>query len=167
MVVFQSDRIDFVSVSEALVDDYLIMMNDPGVQRMIAHEPRVYDREGELAWIQENLADGTMLFSMLERATGRFIGNTDLREFDAGRAVLGISITPAMQDRGFGTEAVERMVQYGFETLGLDAVELKVYAHNPRARHVYEKLGFKVVSTGEPGADGIVDICMRRGRDIP
>lgn len=34
------------------------------------------------------------------------------------------------------------IVGYGFETLGLDRISLEVYAFNPRARRVYEKVGF-------------------------
>ena len=158
MVVFQSERIDFVPVSEALVDDYLLMMNDPEVQHMIAHAPRAYSREGELRWIRENLASGVPIFSMIERASGRFIGNLDLRDIRDGAATMGITLTPAMQDRGLGTEAIRRFVRYAFEDRGLDAVELNVYAHNPRAKHVYEKVGFRVthVTEGE-----ITDIHMR------
>jgi RimJ/RimL family protein N-acetyltransferase len=31
---------------------------------------------------------------------------------------------------------------YGFEVLGLHRIDLEVYSFNPRARHVYEKVGF-------------------------
>jgi len=34
------------------------------------------------------------------------------------------------------------IVGYGFELLGLHRISLQVYAFNPRARHVYEKVGF-------------------------
>lgn len=36
------------------------------------------------------------------------------------------------------------MVGYGFEQLGLHRISLEVYAFNPRARHVYDKIGFVV-----------------------
>ncbi len=34
------------------------------------------------------------------------------------------------------------MLAHAFDTLGLDRVELEVYKFNPRARRVYEKVGF-------------------------
>ena len=34
------------------------------------------------------------------------------------------------------------MLQYGFDQLKLHRIELEVYEFNPRAIHVYEKLGF-------------------------
>ena len=35
------------------------------------------------------------------------------------------------------------MVDYGFRELGLHRISLGVYDFNPRAIHVYEKMGFK------------------------
>jgi len=34
------------------------------------------------------------------------------------------------------------MLKHGFETLKLHRIELNVYDFNPRAQHVYEKIGF-------------------------
>lgn len=41
-----------------------------------------------------------------------------------------------------GTEASRLILGYGFETLRLHRIELDVYGFNPRAQHVYEKVGF-------------------------
>jgi RimJ/RimL family protein N-acetyltransferase len=35
------------------------------------------------------------------------------------------------------------MLEYGFNVLELHRIDLEVFAFNPRAIHVYEKLGFK------------------------
>ena len=49
------------------------------------------------------------------------------------------------QDRnqGLGSEAAALTLRFAFETLGLNRVELDVYDFNPRARHVYARLGFR------------------------
>ena len=44
--------------------------------------------------------------------------------------------------RGLGGEATRLVLRHAFDTVGVNRVELEVYAHNPRARHVYEKAGF-------------------------
>jgi RimJ/RimL family protein N-acetyltransferase len=46
-------------------------------------------------------------------------------------------------NKGFGTEATKLFVAYGFETLNLNRIELRVYEYNARAIRVYEKVGFK------------------------
>ena len=80
---------------------------------------------------------------MLEKRTGAFIGNIELLHIENGSAELGIAITAAMQEKGYGTEAIPAMVQYGMDTLGLRRIFLKVFPDNDRAIHVYEKCGFR------------------------
>ncbi len=46
--------------------------------------------------------------------------------------------------KAYGTEAARLAVDYGLHTLNLHRIELEVYDFNPRARHVYEKIGFVV-----------------------
>ena len=57
-------------------------------------------------------------------------------------ATSGRSIGPRGQDRGLGTEAIRLFLCYGFERLGLRRISLDVLNFNPRAKRVYEKLGF-------------------------
>lgn len=40
------------------------------------------------------------------------------------------------------------VVDHGLTTMGLHRISLEVYAFNPRARHVYEKVGFVHEGTG-------------------
>ena len=49
--------------------------------------------------------------------------------------------------KGYGTEAMSLAVDYGFKHGDLHRIELGVYAFNPRAIHVYEKVGFKLEGT--------------------
>ncbi|GAB6988284.1 GNAT family N-acetyltransferase [Paenibacillus pini] len=44
--------------------------------------------------------------------------------------------------KGYGTEAMRILLNYGFGSLNLHRVELNVYSFNPRAIKAYEKLGF-------------------------
>ncbi|UXY31906.1 GNAT family N-acetyltransferase [Streptomyces sp. HUAS TT20] len=52
-----------------------------------------------------------------------------------------ICLVPGTYGRGLGTEAT-RLIVGGFEKLGLHRISLEVYVFNPRARRVYEKVGF-------------------------
>lgn len=60
------------------------------------------------------------------------------------RASLGIIIgETSYWGRGYGQEAVRLLLDYGFNVLGLNSVELGVYAFNRRAIRCYEKVGFQ------------------------
>jgi RimJ/RimL family protein N-acetyltransferase len=45
-------------------------------------------------------------------------------------------------DQGYGTEAIWLLLAHGFETLNLNRIYLRVLDNNPRAKQVYEKMGF-------------------------
>jgi RimJ/RimL family protein N-acetyltransferase len=84
--------------------------------------------------------------AIVDRASGRCVGEAVLNEWDPGNQSCSfrIAIGPAGQGRGLGTEATRLIVGYGFEQLGLHRISLEVYSFNPRARRVYEKAGFRV-----------------------
>ncbi len=44
--------------------------------------------------------------------------------------------------QGYGSEATKLMLQHGFNTLNLNRIMLRVFDINPRARRVYEKVGY-------------------------
>ena len=137
--IFESENISFVRVSKSLVPDYLAMVNDvEHVARLIGLSRRSepITAEQERRWVQKKLAEDATVFSMLEKTTGTFIGNIELLHIENGSAELGIAITAAMQDKGYGTEAIPAMVRYGMDTLGLRRIFLKVYPDNARAIRV-------------------------------
>ncbi len=142
--VFESERIRYVKVTEELLDDYLTMVNDiERVARWIGRRTEPYTREEELAFVRKKMEETTTMWSMLEKAGGAFIGNIELMDVRDADGELGIAITAARQDKGYGTEAIRRLLDYGFSELELERIWLKAYPYNTRAIHVYERCGFR------------------------
>ena len=48
-------------------------------------------------------------------------------------------------NQGYGTEALQLLLEYGFQILNYHNIMLGVYSYNKRAIKCYEKVGFKVV----------------------
>jgi RimJ/RimL family protein N-acetyltransferase len=48
-------------------------------------------------------------------------------------------------DKGYGTEALSLLLDYGFKSLNLHNVFLQVVSFNERAIRSYEKIGFKII----------------------
>ena len=74
-----------------------------------------------------------------------YIGEAVLNNIDWENSNASFRIAMASHEnfgKGYGTEATRLILQYAFEQLKLHRVELEVYDFNPRAQHVYEKVGF-------------------------
>lgn len=75
----------------------------------------------------------------------RAIGEVVINEVDDDNKCANIRIAifnSADFNKGYGTQALRLMVGHGFSQMGLHRIELGVYAFNPRAIRVYEKIGF-------------------------
>ena len=78
-------------------------------------------------------------------ADERPIGEVMLFDLDRanGSAELGIFIgEPDEWGKGYGTDAVNALVDFGFGELRLERIWLNVGTENERARRAYEKAGF-------------------------
>ncbi len=159
--IFTSERINFVPVSEDLVPDYLAMINDrERVGRFIGRTEPI-TAEQDRRWVQKKLAEKALVFSMVDRATGAFIGNIELMDVADGAGELGVAITAARQEQGYGSEAIPAFVRYAMDNLGLSRVYLKAFPFNARAIHVYEKCGFREYDRTED------DVFMEILRPVP
>jgi RimJ/RimL family protein N-acetyltransferase len=83
--------------------------------------------------------------AIVDRPTGVCVGEVVLSELDVHNRSCSFRIS--LFDRqffgqGLGTEASQLILGHAFEAVGVHRIELEVFAFNPRARHVYEKLGF-------------------------
>ena len=141
--VFESERIDYIPVSEVLVDDYLVMVNDKEIQRCISKNERVYSREDEVNWVKSKLEKGAHVFSMISKEDGSYIGNVELMDVENGSAEVGLCITMGMQNKHYGTEALKRIIEYAFKDVGLNTLTAVIFSNNVRSLHNVEKFGFK------------------------
>jgi RimJ/RimL family protein N-acetyltransferase len=89
-------------------------------------------------------------FVICLRADEKPIGTIGLHALDFvnGTADFGIAIGDKdQQNRGFGTDALRAICDFGFGELRLERIGLDVYDGNARARRAYEKAGFTLEGT--------------------
>jgi diamine N-acetyltransferase len=97
-------------------------------------------------WYESEQSNGTVGFTIYERATWRPVGNTALHRIDHRNrtAVFGILIgEPDARGKGYGTEAARLMLDYAFTALGLHSVMLTCAEFNQAGLRAYEKAGFR------------------------
>jgi RimJ/RimL family protein N-acetyltransferase len=87
--------------------------------------------------------------AVVEQATGEYAGEVVLNGLDPDNLSCSfrIGLRPGCRGRGLDTEATSLIIGYALRTVGLHRVWLEVYAFNPRAQAVYERVGFRVEGT--------------------
>jgi ribosomal protein S18 acetylase RimI-like enzyme len=81
-------------------------------------------------------------------AAGRDAGGLWLEESSALLYIANIQVVPAFQSRGLGSAVIRELIaRAASRSLRL---ELSVLQANPRARQLYERLGFVVVADARP-----------------
>ncbi len=89
-------------------------------------------------------------FVICRLADDKPIGTVGLHDLDFvnGNAEFGISIGEKGEwNKGYGTDALRAICDFGFGELRLERIELEVYADNARGRRSYEKAGFGLEGT--------------------
>lgn len=125
---------------------YYRTLFDPDVRRLTGTQS-YFTREQINRYIENKSKDSSsilLLISLFEPE--EVIGDIALQDIDPVNrsANLRLAINHGEhQGKGYGSEAIKLMLEYGFGVLHLHRIELNVYSYNERAKHVYAKLGFK------------------------
>jgi len=109
--------------------------------------------EMEEAWFERTVAqqgkDG-YFFVICRLDDDRPIGTIGLFALDLvnGKAGMGITIgQKQLWGQGYGSDALNALVDFGFGALRLERIWLEVYDFNARGRRSYEKCGFTLEGT--------------------
>lgn len=130
------------------VPTFVRWLNDAEVTHNLAMRAPLGEA-AEAAWYEGMLArqgktDYHFVICLL--ADDRAIGTAGLHGLDwrGGTAEFGIAIGEKSEwDRGYGTDALRAICDFGFGELRLERIGLQVYDGNDRARRSYEKAGFR------------------------
>ena len=134
------------------IGDFVRWFNDADVLHHLAMYAPMSEA-AENAWFDRMLgAQGSTDFHFVIclLADDRAIGTTGLHDVDHvnGSAEFGIAIGETDEwGKGYGTDALRAICEFGFGTLRLERISLRVYEGNARGRRSYEKAGFRLEAT--------------------
>ena len=131
------------------LDDFLGFINslvDEGADIMMTEKK---SREVEADWLGKLLAEVEkgQAICVVPEVEGKVIGNSDVHRGTGKRShtgTLGIALSQDYRDVGIGSEMMRTLIEEARKS-GLEILQLSVFDSNLRARHVYEKLGFREV----------------------
>jgi [ribosomal protein S5]-alanine N-acetyltransferase len=149
-LVLKSEHIGFVTLIREDIPTMFAWMQDLEYGAYLGTNSKPTTVESETKWFEENASPSKSLvtFGILELEANRLIGICNLLDMNPvnGTATLGIEIgEKECLGKGYGTEAVKLLVEYGMFFLNLYNIKLEVFGFNPRAIRAYEKAGFSLV----------------------
>lgn len=148
--VLAGDRVILRPVTAEDAPGLLELLADPESSRLTATRAEL-DPEAARRWYATRADhDDRLDLAIVENETGTYVGEVVLNDLHVENRSCSFRISlvgARVFGRGYGTEATRLVLRHAFEAVGIHRVELDVYAFNPRARHVYEKVGFVLEGT--------------------
>ena len=134
-------------------EKYVEWLNDLKVSLNLTMAPKIISLNKEKE-ILENMSKEGYNFAIVDKKEDELLGNCGLMDVELihGTAELGIFIGEKdYWNKGYGTEVINLILDYGFNILNLNNIMLRVHSFNKRAINCYKKCGFKEIGRRREG----------------
>jgi RimJ/RimL family protein N-acetyltransferase len=121
-------------------------LNDLEVSVNISFYGIIINLPGERAALEE--LSKSHNYSIIDAEKDELLGNCGFLEIDGINQTAEIGIFIGNKNywgKGYGTEALTLLIDYGFKALNLHNIMLRVFGFNGRAKKCYEKIGFREI----------------------
>ncbi|MCC6278376.1 MAG: GNAT family N-acetyltransferase [Oligoflexia bacterium] len=142
---------------------YLSWLKEQSIQQFICS--RTQSIKDLIMYVTEKERDPAVLFlGVFDKSAGLHLGNIKFEpiDFSAKCTNFGILLAPEAGGQGIAQEACHASFKFVFETLGLEQVNLSLFADNKPALRLYEKLNFKIAGNREYQDRPVIDMTLNR-----
>lgn len=129
------------------VEKFTEWMNDFEITDYTGRSYQTMTLQNEKTYLEKE-QDNKSGFAIIDLQTDEIIGNVGLHDINNinRTATLGIFIgNKDYRSKGYGTEAIKLILDFGFNYLNLNNIDLALMEFNKRALKCYEKCGFKEI----------------------
>ncbi len=129
-------------------EQYCMWLNDFEVAQNLLTFNQQLSQEREKVILNDMVKNNSQTFSIVDIKTDKLLGNCSIFRINLRnrKAEVGIFIgNKEYWSKGYGTEALSLLIDYGFNILNLNNIMLEVFGFNKRAFKAYQKVGFKVI----------------------
>ena len=134
--------------TDDITQTYLNALNDDSIIGLTEARHKKWNVENVLEYINNSNVKGvSLLVGIFLISSDKPIGNIRLFNFHDihKRAELGILIYDKSEwGKGYGTEALKAISDYGFKELGLHRITADYYKNNIGSAKIFEKAGYKI-----------------------
>ena len=143
----ETERLVLRQVIEEDLDQLYEMFRDPEVAKYDYFHP-VSSKAETLKFLerfnQDLSANEEITWGLILKETNQLIGTCCLGEFNEGarRAEIGYDLTQKQWGKGYATEAVKAVIDFGFIRMNLNRIEATITPGNDASVQVLKKLNF-------------------------
>ena len=126
--------------------DMFAYAKDPAVTEFLTWYPHANAEETRqyLTYVGQRYRTGDFYdWAVVDQESGHMIGTCGFTSFNcpSDSAEVGYVLNPAYHGRGLATEAVRRVIRFGFEELELHRIEAHFMVGNDASRRLMERVG--------------------------
>jgi len=151
----QGKRVYLSPLNSGDVEKYTEWLSDIEIVRYLSMAYKITTLEAEREWVK---SAGASNFAIITQEGDRMIGSCGFVSTNNIQRKAEVGIVIGEKDclgKGYGTEAMSLLLDYGFNILNLHRIGLRAFSFNERAIRCYEKCGFKM--TGRHREAGRID----------
>lgn len=123
------------------------IMNDPDTEMLLGGSSRPISREEQSRWFSRHIEqDSSFRCIVALKSNNNAIGTVILSDIDQknGTAEIHIKLAKSgIRGKGYGTDAVNTMVQYAFDEMRLNCIYANILSYNQISAGLFEKCGFQ------------------------
>ncbi len=154
MTTIGTERLVLRSWHGSDLEPWTAMNADPRVREFLGPVQTPEQSAASIRWLQDEIdRRGYGFWAVEVRASGEFIGFAGLDDVEDGLPFTGVEagwrLAHSAWGHGYATEAAVAVLEYGFQTLGLDEILAITTATNVRSQAVMRRIGM----TTDPNDD--------------
>ena len=146
--VLSTERLILRRVSEKDSEGIYRCFSDPDTMRYMGTP---LDDPLSITGIVEDYMEGydegcSLIWSLESRETGDFLGTAGFEDFSFLdlKAETGFTLLKSHRGKGYMSEAMKAIMEFGFEVMGLNRIEARVHPDNAGAVKLVVKLGLSL-----------------------
>lgn len=154
-----------VPLSLLYFDDYRSLVNNSEVHDFTqpGEEFKEFSDKEIQKWLREIATKRDRHDFAILTDKNEFVGEVVLNHIKNQECNFRIAILPKYFDQSYGSFACREACRYAFEKTKIEKIHLDVYEINPRAKRVYEKIGFKETSRNKDETSFVeIHMCLNK-----
>lgn len=145
-------RLVLRQITEKDIGDIVKNINNLNVSKWLLVVPYPYKRKDAIVWIEHQKKESekkprtSYQFGIELKSEKKIIGGCGIKKIDKaqGTCEVGYWLGQPCWKQGYGSEALEALINLAFKKLKLRRIEAHVHKGNPSSGKLLEKFGFKL-----------------------